>query len=166
MKERPKIEIQLTSMDKIMEVFGYLVLVTFWIMNISSFNQLPAEIPIHFNGLGEVDQTGSKISIFALPVIGTLVFTVLTLINKYPENFNYRVEIDAENAEKQYTNSTKMIRLLKVVVLFVFILIDYFTIQISVGNSTGLGKLFLPCVLALIFIPIGYFSYKSYRLKK
>lgn len=166
MKERPKIKIQRTSSDKILEASGYVLLVTFWIMNILSYNQLPAEIPIHFNGLGEVDQTGNKISIFALPVIGTLVFIVLTLFNRHPENFNYRVEIDAENTEQQYRNSTKMVRLLKIIVLFIFMLIDYFTIQTSVGNSAGLGKWFLPCVVALILIPIAYFSYKSYRLKK
>lgn len=166
MKERPKIEIQLTTSDKILEASGYVLLVAFWIMNILSFNQLPEAIPIHFNGLGEVDQTGSKLSIFALPVIGTLVFTLLTIFNQHPENFNYGVEINEENAEKQYRNSTKMVRLLKLIVLFIFMLIDYFTIQTSVGNSAGLGKWFLPCVVALILIPIGYFSFKSYRLKK
>lgn len=166
MKERSKIKIQRTSSDKILEASGYGPLVAFWIMNNSSFIQLSAENPIHFNGLGEVDQTGNKISIFALPVIGTLVFIVLTLLNRHPENFNYRVGIDAENAEEQYKNSTKMVRLLNLIVLFIFMLIDYFTIQTSVGNSAGLGKWFLPCVVALIFIPIGYFFYISNRLKK
>lgn len=166
MEKRPKIELKLTQTDKFLEAIGYLMLIIFWIMTIVSFSSLPESIPIHYNGLGEVDNYGSKTSIFILPIIATFLFTFLTLLNKNPENFNYNVEINEENAEKQYTNSTKMMRLMKLIVVFIFLLIDYMTIQTSKGNSEGLGIWFMPLTLGLIFIPLAYFAYKSRKTKK
>lgn len=166
MEKRPKIEIKLTQTDKIIEAIGYLILIVFWIMNIVSFSNLPEKIPIHYNGLGIVDNYGSKSTIFILPVVGTFLFTLLTVLNKYPENFNYLVEITQKNAEKQYVNSIKMIQKLKIILLLLFVFIDFITIQASKGNSEGLGKWFLPFMIGLIFIPILYFIYKSSKLEK
>lgn len=166
MENRPKIEIKLTQTDKVIEAIGYLILVVFWINSIVSFPSLPENIPIHFNGLGEVDNYGPKTSIFLLPIIGTLLFIILTFLNKNPENFNYNVEITEENAEKYYKISTRLIRYLKLIVLLIFLLIDYETIQTSKGNSEGLGIWFLPFTIGMFLIPIIYIFYKSYTLKK
>ena len=89
MEKRPKIEIKLTQTDKILEAIGYSMLVIYWVMTIVSFSTLPENIPIHYNGLGEVDNYGGKASIFLLPIIGTFLFTILTVLNKNPENFNF-----------------------------------------------------------------------------
>ncbi|WP_312024042.1 DUF1648 domain-containing protein, partial [Lysinibacillus sp. D4A3_S15] len=34
------------------------------------WGKLPDEIPVHFNGMGEVDRWGSKIELIILPFIG------------------------------------------------------------------------------------------------
>jgi len=166
MTNRPQIEKRLTKFDKAIEILGYTTLIALWIMTIVAFSSLPESIPIHYNGYGEVDNYSSKTSIFLLPIFGTFLFTILTLLNKYPENFNYNVKITEENAEQQYTNSTRMMRFLKFIVLVIFFIIDFQTIQIANSNSDKLGVWFLPLVLAMIFIPIGYFAYKSYKLNK
>ncbi|MEW5674767.1 DUF1648 domain-containing protein [Flavobacterium enshiense] len=166
MIERPKIEIKCTQTDKIVEAVGYLTLVVFWVMNAVAFSDLPEIIPIHYNGAGEVDGYGSRTTIFLLPIIGTLLFTMLTVLNKYPENFNYMVAITEENAEKQYANATRMIRFLKLVLVVLFFLIDFCTIQTSKEKMAGLGPWFLPILIVSILMLIGYFSYQSYRLKK
>ncbi len=45
------------------------------------WNQLPAEIPLHWNAKGEVDRTSdSPYAVFTLPVINLLVFATLFLI--------------------------------------------------------------------------------------
>lgn len=166
MTNQPQIEIKLTKYDNVIEMLGYLTLIAFWIMTIVAFDSLPESIPIHYNGKGEVDNYSPKTSIFLLPIIGTFLFAILTLLNKHPESFNYNAKITEDNAEKQYKNTTRMIRFLKFMVLMVFLIIDFQTIQIAKGNSDTLGIWFLPLVLVMIFIPIGYFTYKSYKLKK
>ncbi len=162
---RPIIEIRLTQIDKIIEVFGYVTLISLWIMTIVSFNSLPESIPIDYNALGEVDNYSRKTFIFMLPIIGTFLFAFLTVLNNNPKNFNYSIKITEENAKKQYTNSTKMMRFFKFIVVLILLMIDFQTIQTAKGKSEGLGIWFLPLIIGLIFIPLGYFVYKSYKLK-
>ena len=165
MEKRPKIELKLSKTDKVIELIGYLILIAFWITIILSYNNLPEKIPIHYNGLGEVDNYSKKTSIFLLPIIGTFLFIILTLISKNPESFNYNVKITEQNAESQYTNSVKMMRIMKIIVIVIFFLIDYKTIKTSIGKSEGLGIWFLPLILGIVFIPILYFAYKSQKIK-
>lgn len=166
MKERPKIKVSLTLFDTIIEVTSYLALVAFWVMTIFAFTTLPESIPTHYNGLGEVDGYGPKATIFFLPVLGTVLSAFLTYIIKKPETFNYTVEITEENALAQYTNSTKLLRFMKLALLILFIVIDYKTIAISKGASDGLGKWFLPFTIALIFVPVVFSVYKSFSKKE
>ena len=163
MKERPKIKLPLTLFDTIIEVTSCLALVAFWVMTIFAFTTLPESIPTHYNGLGEVDGYGPKATIFFLPVLGTVLFAFLTYIIKKPETFNYTVEITEENALAQYTNATKLLRFMKLALLILFIVIDYKTIATSNGASDGLGKWFLPFTIALIFVPVVFSVYRSFR---
>ena len=166
MEKRPKIKLPLTLFDKIIEVTSYLALVAFWVMTIFAFTTLPESIPTHYNGMGEVDGYGPKATIFFLPALGTVLFAFLTFIIKKPETFNYTVEITEEKALTQYTNSTKLLRFMKLALLILFIVIDYKTIAISKGASDGLGKWFLPFTIALIFVPVVFSVYKSFSKKE
>ena len=58
-----------------------------------------------------------------------------------------------------------MMRIMKIIVIIIFFLIDFKTIKTSMGKSEGLGIWFLPMTLGIVFIPIIYFAYKSYKLK-
>lgn len=164
--EKPVIKVPLTTTDKVIEVLGYLALVSFWMMTIAAYSSLPDAIPIHYNAMGEVDGYGGKGSIFILPVVGTLLFLIITAINESPESFNYNVTITPENAESQYRNATRMMRVVKLMVALIFIAIDYHTIRIATTSADGLGAAFLPIVLGLFVMVVLYFVYQSYRLKQ
>lgn len=158
-----KIYINPSKLDNFLDIFGYILLILYWIMVIITFQKLPEEIPVHYNGAGEVDALGTKNSIFMLPVIATLQVLLMSALIKNPENLNFS---NKENIEQQIINTTKTIRFLKVGILIVFIFIDYKTIIISLeGKNEGLGIWFLPFFLILIFIPIIINIYKSWKLK-
>jgi len=163
--ERPQIKLTPTKFDKAVEVMCVVLLIAFWLLILFSFSSLPETIPIHYNGLGEVDGYGSRNSIFMLPIIGSFLFLLLTVINKHPELFNYNTTITPENAPKQYANATTMIRVLKFTVILVFFIIDYWTVKIALGKSLGLGVWLLPLVLGLIFLPLVFFIIRSFRIK-
>ena len=124
-------------------------------------SNLPVSIPIHYNLEGQADGFGEKFNIFTLPVISTLMFIGLSLLNNYPHIFNYQIEITEENATDQYAIATRMLRYLKLIIVVVFGLISYKTIESSENQSDGIGIWFLPLILGLIFIPIAYFIKKS-----
>jgi len=162
---RPKIRIELTTADKAVEILGWFALLTIWIFTIASYSNLPDTIPIHYNGAGKADGFGSKINILILPFIATILFVGMTIANKFPHVFNYPTKITEENALRQYTNATRMMRYLKLVLVVLFSLIAFKTIQNTWGQSAGLGVWFLPLTMGLIFIPLTCFIIKSFRAK-
>jgi len=157
MKKRPKIKLELNRTDKIVEVIGWILVIGIWILTLANYFELPDIIPIHFNGAGEADGFGKKANILFLPIISTLLFIGLTLLNKYPHVFNYPNEITEENALSQYMNATRMLRYLKLIILIIFGTIVFMTIQNVNGNADGLGTWFLPLTMVFVFIPILYF---------
>ncbi len=164
--ERPKITLIPTNADKLVELLGWLILLALWTLTINHYSALPDTIPTHFNAAGEADGFGSKVSIIALPVIASVLFIGLTLLNRYPHSFNYPTAITQDNALRQYTLATRMLRYLKLVLLLVFGGIEFMTIQNATGKAAGLGVWFLPLTLVLVFLPLIYFVVKSVQTNK
>ncbi|MFN3755642.1 MAG: DUF1648 domain-containing protein [Flavobacterium sp.] len=162
---KPVIHLKKTKTDFFLGILTVVLLVCFWGISIFYYPSLADEIPIHFDYKGEVDNYANKETIFLLPLIGTILVGFLTLVSKNPETFNYSVEITEENAERQYGNALLMMKTMRLVILFVFMLIEWEVIQIGLGKSKGLGAWFLPFFLAVVFVPIIYFVIRSKKLK-
>lgn len=166
MEKRPKINLKLTIADKTIEIIGWLLICAVWGLTILNYTSLPDIIPTHYNGAGVADGFGEKWMILTLPLVATVLFIGITIINKFPHIFNYPTEITAENALRQYTNATRLFRFLKLIVVLIFGLIAFKTIQNGNGQAEGLGVWFLPLTLGLIFVPLTYFVVKSFNTKK
>ena len=164
--ERPKITLIPTTADKLVDLLGWIMLLAIWGWTITHYSTLPDTIPTHFNGAGEADGFGSKVSIIALPVIATLLFIGLTVLNRYPHIFNYPRPVTQNNALRLYTLATRMLRYLKLVLVLVFGGIELMTIQHATGKGAGLGVWFLPLTLVLVFLPLIYFVVKSVQTNK
>ncbi len=164
--ERPKIKLIPTNADMLVELLGWIVLLTIWGWTFTYYSSLPDTIPTHFNAAGEADGFGTKVSLIALPVIATLLFIGLTVLNRYPHSFNYPTAITQDNALQLYTLATRMLRFLKLVLVVVFGGIEFMTIQHATGKGAGLGVWFLPLTLVLIFLPLIYFVVKSVQANK
>jgi len=166
MNERPKIKLELTTSDKILEILGWTSILGIWILTITNYANLPDTIPVHYNGAGQADSFGGKSNILTLSLIATVLFIGLTTLNKFPHVFNYPTNITVDNALKQYTNATRMIRVLKLNVVVVFGLIVLQTIGNVKGVTNGLGSWFLPLTMGLFFIPLIYYLIKSTKTKQ
>jgi uncharacterized membrane protein len=165
MEQRPKLKLKLSTSDWVIELLGWLALVGFWILVLVNYNDLPESIPTHFNGAGVADDFGRKNTIIILPILGTILFLAITYINQFPHIFNYLSKITQENAQQQYTNATKMMRFLKLVLLITFGLIAFKTIEHAKGNSEGLGEWFLPITILILVVPLVVFTIKSLTSK-
>jgi uncharacterized membrane protein len=166
MNERPKIKPELTTTDKTLEIIDWTSILAIWTFIIISYSSLPNRIPIHYNGTGQADGFGEKVNILTLPLVATILFIGLTILNKFPHVFNYPINITADNALSQYTNATRLIRYLKFILVVIFGVITLQTIRNVNGQTNGLGVWFLPFTLGLIFIPLTYFLIKSFKTKK
>ncbi len=163
--QRPKIRIDLTPADKAVELAGWLVLAGIWLLVLISYPQLPERIPTHFNMAGKADGFGKKSTIMLLPVIATVLFAGMTIVNRFPHTFNFGVPVTRENARFQYTNATRMMRYMKLGVVILFGFLVFETIGHTTGKNDGLGSWFLPVMLLVQFVPMGYFLVKSFRGK-
>ena len=165
MNKRPRIKLQLKQTDKIIEIVGWISVVGIWALPLINYFDLPEIIPIHFNGAGKADGFGNKTHIFILPIISTLLFIGLTILNKHPHIFNYPSQITKENAVDQYTNATRMMRVLKLVIVLLFGLIVFKTIQNVNGHADWLGTWFLPFTIGLFIMLTLYFLMMSMKDK-
>lgn len=150
-KNRPEIKIKRKTIDWIIEFIGFSFLVVMIGLPLIFSGSLPERIPIHFNLAGQPDGYGSKSTLMLLPAIGAIIYIGMTILEAFPHTYNFPVEITPENAESQYRMGTRLIRILKTVIVILFSFISYKTIQTGMGNSSGLGKAFLPVFLGMTF---------------
>lgn len=160
MNKNPKIKVKPTQLTKSLEIVNYFLIVSFWIITVLAYKHLPDEIPTHYNGLGEVDAYGDKITIFFLPLIATVLFVIVNITAKNPHTFNFSVVITSENVEIQYKNAMRFMQLINLFMLLIFIFIDYKTIQIALTQSGDLGVWFLP-LIGIVGISIIIYSIKQ-----
>ncbi len=166
MEEKPRIKLKLNVADIILESFGWLAILAIWGLVISNYSSLPDSIPIHFNAAGSPDKFGGKATLFVLPIMSSILFFGLTFLNKFPEIFNYPIQITQANAPAQYRNITRMIKYLKMIIALIFGFIVFKNIQIAQGVEDGLGIWFTPLSLGFLFIPLVYFIANSFRINK
>jgi uncharacterized membrane protein len=142
---------KLTLTDWIFEVVGFLFFILLFILPVNYISELPSKIPIEFNGLGESDGYGNKTFIWIFPAVGGFLYLLLTVLSLFPHLYNFLVKITPENILVQYKLATRFVRILKTVIVLLFLFICYQTIRISTGETKGLGRTFLPVFLILIF---------------
>lgn len=161
--KRPKIQIPMTRTDIIIELISFITVILMAIITIISVFSLPDIIPTHFNFQGNIDRYGSKSGMIVVLIITLLIYTGLTLLVKFPQIYNYAVEITKENAEVQYRLAKKFIRFLKLEIVMLFSYLNIMTILAASNRNLSLGSLFLPVVMLIIFGTIGIYIYKSIK---
>jgi uncharacterized membrane protein len=161
MENRPKIKLHKTKIDQTIDVFTWLLLLFLCIYTIIEYSNLPNTIPIHFNSSGKADGFGNKSTILTIPIIVVFLTIMMSLVSKFPHQFNYPNKITPENALRQYKLATNLIRYLKLAIVFIFSLITVSTIWIANGKKTGLGVWFLPISVGIIFTLIILFIIQS-----
>jgi uncharacterized membrane protein len=147
--KKPLIKIKQDTYDWIIESIGVIFLIVLIVIPLVYYKQLPERIPVHFNGSGQADGFGGKSSIWLFPLAGLIIWLIMTVVAAY-NIFNYPVKITLQNAHIQYRLATRLIKILKVLILPMFSFISYRTIQTALGKVTGLGKIFLPVFLLII----------------
>jgi len=165
METRPRIKLELSTGDRFIEAISWAFLAILWILTLTFYDKLPDIIPTHFDALGQPNDHGSKLVIMFLPVIGTLVFLGLTVLNMYPHVFNLPVKITESNAYRQYTNATRMIRVLKISITLVFSLGVVMIIKAANESTVGSNIWFIPIVLGLFILPLIYYFTKAIKMR-
>lgn len=165
MDKRPRILIKLDAIDYSFEIIGIIGMVCLIFFPIYFYNDLPSEIPKHFNALGQVDSYGKRGVIWLLPIIGLVLYVGLTVLNKYPFIFNYPTKVTNHNAERLYKIGTRSIRLLKVIAILLIAFLEFKIIEIALKRADDIGNPYWPLLIIILAILIGTMIYKMARMK-
>lgn len=160
---RPKLTIEPTGFDRTLEALAIAGIVSLWVVVLLKYSTLPERIPTHFNFKNEVDGYGGKDTILLLPIIGSAIYILLSVVNKFPHFFNYPTTITEENASRQYQFATRLIRLLKAGIALTFLCIIFMTFEAIDGHNPLPGYLIFPMVIAFIFAPIIWYFIRAFR---
>ena len=158
----PRVQIKTTTLDIILEVSSWTLLLMLWFITAMNYFSLPEIIPIHFNFSGEADGHAGKLAYWMFPVITTGLFILLNLISRYPHALNYPVKITENNAVKQYGIATRFIRLMRLVIVGIFL---YAVVSVaSIANDETATSSLLPVwgMLALLICMILIYMRLSY----
>lgn len=110
-----------------------------WGFTIIHYRDLPNEIPIHFNATGQPDAYDTRIHVWGLPIIATLLFLLFNALGK----------------RKQITDQEKvLLDQMQLLIVGVFGYIQLHVFFVALGLRSGLGKWFLPISVMLFFVPV------------
>lgn len=163
MSTRPKIKVPPSSFGKILLTISGVFFILLWCLTAYGLYSLPDLIPVHFNFKGEIDRQGSKNNLLILPLLGTAIFIILSLLVRYPHKFNYAVPITEENAAKQYANAILMMRWLLAAVMIILFSLVLGTILVVQKVNLNISYILLPLLLGLLIVPMFVFIVRSFK---
>ncbi|MGE6204458.1 DUF1648 domain-containing protein [Guptibacillus hwajinpoensis] len=151
MKERPRIKIEKSLVQKGFDVAAIIFLLLSIVYISLEWGSIPNRIPIHFNASGIPDNWGPKGTIILLPMIGAFLWGGLTILERFPHKYNYIVKITDGNAALQYRSAVVLMRFLKNTIALFFAYVTVESVQMAKGIEEGLSGWVMPLFLTMIF---------------
>ncbi|KYG91764.1 hypothetical protein A0U40_02140 [[Bacillus] sp. KCTC 13219] len=162
---RPKINLPKSTTEKIADIIGIAALLFAIIFIALNWTTLPAQVPMHFNGVGEIDRWGSKYEMLILPIIGIALFFMLQILEKKPHLHNYPARLNESNVEQFYKASKKVLNYTKNICCLIFAYIAYEIVIIAQQKKLLLGSSTLIVLLVLLFSIIIFGIVKMMKIK-
>ncbi len=165
--ERPRIKVPFDSIDIVIELIAITLIILMFLYTGIEYPSLPESVASHFNALGEADGYNHKLILWALPIISLVLYIGLFILNKYPHLHNYMVNIDEDNALKNYRFSTKGLRITNLYCVLVIAFLTFKIIQGAKGNELEFfGVPFLIFTLGVPLIGVILLIYFQRKINK
>lgn len=145
-------------MRKLLECLAFAALAALFYLTWTAIygpNHLSGQIPTHFNGLGEPTSYGPVSTLWLLPVIGTGLYALITVVSAFPASFNFPVRVTAQNRDRLYRIATRMVVSIKAEILILFAFLQHAIIQSVRTQTNSIPLLLIPIALGVIFLTLG-----------
>ena len=150
-----------TRADRILDLLGWILLIGTLAYLILGWFSFPDQIPMHYNGAGEIDRWGGKGEIIFIEVMMWIFYLGIGVVEKYPQIWNTGVEVTVKNKEKVYRTLKYMLKTLKFLTALIFAYLIVNSLQ-----SAPLPGWFTPAVMILIFGDMAFWLICLFRIKK
>ncbi|HJD45883.1 MAG TPA: DUF1648 domain-containing protein [Candidatus Mediterraneibacter norfolkensis] len=154
-------KIENTRADRILDLLGWILLIGTLAYLILGWPSFPDQIPMHYNGAGEIDRWGGKGESIFIEVMMWILYLGIGVVEKYPQIWNTGVEVTAKNKEKVYRTLKYMLKTLKFLTALIFAYLIVNSLQ-----SAPLPECFTPAVMILVFGDMAFWLIRLFRIKK
>jgi hypothetical protein len=161
MGERPRLNIPRTQLEICCEIIAAISLACLAVYLVATWTKLPAQIPVHFNVMGQPDLWGSRNTIFPLLGVVAFLYAGLSVLQRFPHIYNYPFGLTPQNIYRQYQLARQLLTLIKTEIVCLFSLIQL-TILVAGERSHAFRISFLLIMMIAILGTIaGYFVQAS-----
>jgi uncharacterized membrane protein len=144
-------------MRKTLEIAALCLVLFIWAVTANAVlgpSPLPANIPTHFNSVGQPDGWGTPGMLWLIPLVGTVIYLLMMLVARYPFDFSMRTT--PAGRRRLEAIALSMILWLKAEVLCLFAWIQYGTIGIIRRGQGRLSPVWVALLLVAVFGTIGW----------
>lgn len=152
MQLEKRMKLKKNAWDRISETLSLALLLGTIVYLIVMWKSIPDTIPAHYNAVGEVNRWGGKNELLFLPIIGGMLYFLITLVQQYPEAWNTGITVTEQNRERVYQILSNLISTTKLMMLLVF---SSLTVLSSLGLALPIW--YLGVFLVLLFGAIAFF---------
>lgn len=165
--DRPKITLEKSTLDILLDIFAFGLLLVTLIYTALNYTALPDQIPMHFNGSGDITRFDDKDMIWLFPILGIATVSAIFYLNKFPHIFNYPQKITAENAKKFYSDATRLLRFINVSISLLFSIILFEIVQVALNNTKTISQAANYIIMSIVILmTIGPLIYVFLNIKK
>ncbi len=143
---------------RIMTILGGALLLVATIFVLVRWQNLPSQIPTHFNFAGEADAYGGKGAVIFEIITGWVVFILLTIIVKFPKTWNMPFKVTPENSARLYGITRGMLEIVKLLTALLFVII-----MISAAMNTALPQILMIAITASLLATVAVGIFLMYR---
>jgi uncharacterized membrane protein len=148
-----------SKLEVTLGILPWLLLAALFVFALIVYPGLPAQLPSHFNLCGTPDATASKTTIWVLLGVFLLIELVMSVLIRFPGAFNMPVKVDDGNRAALVRLSMQLMRAIKLAIA----LLAWLVVAAVLGDVAG--PWIMPLTLVFVFLPLGYYLNKMWRLR-
>ncbi len=149
-----------TVIDYISDIICWGIAIGIPLYLIIDWKNIPSEIPMHYDALGNVDRWGSKGELLILPIMTFIMCAFISVIECFPQVWNTGVKVTEENKERVYRVLKNMLKTVKLIAI-----VDFAFMTICSIMCKDLPIWFGPVFLFLVFGDLVFWLIKLVRIK-
>jgi uncharacterized membrane protein len=162
---RPELVLPPTASERIAEIAGGVLISAVVVFAAVVIPRLPASVPVHFGADGRPDAWGAPSSLLLLPALGVVFYLGLTVLQRYPQIYNYPTIVTRDNAAALYRTGRQFVLATKIFITTNLAIVFYGSVSLALGGPDVLGPWFLPTVFVSLGAVLSVFVARMLRVR-
>jgi hypothetical protein len=148
---------EVSFLDRVVEVLSLLVLIGLWTLTYYFQHQSLDIVPEGYDFFSNPNEYWASRMTYSVPFVATILYVGLTLYNKRVQHGEFAVEINKENGPALRQINKRLWRWLKLNILLMFVVVEYFSFHTGSNAGSGISGWFIFVFPLLLFGPVIYF---------